>query len=497
MKSFWQSLGRSARVSLVVGVLVILSIMGTTFWWVLRPNYQVLFSDLKPQDAAAMTTELEKLKVPYSVDDNGSVILVDKSLVHATRIKLMGKDLPLHGAVGFELFNNTDFGMTEFAQKINYQRALQGELTRTILSLSEIRDVRVHLALPEQGLFKQANAKPKAAITLTLHEGQSLRPEQVSGIQRLVAAATPGMTAQDVTMLDKQGVALSRLAENGSDDVTPSSAGNGNTRLELKNETEAQLVRKASAVLDKAFGPGQALASVDVTLNMDQVRTTTEDVIPAPSRTADSKGVIVKERESVRDGNTPPLDQAKSAGAGAGGSTQREVDYQVGRRVEQVVSSAGAVRRIQVVAVVRQAMDSAQEEQLRRILAAAVGASPERGDTVVVQSLQAWSHETGPAAPGIAALQSDAQAAEPKVVAAPSSAVVPQLVTAIVALAVVVVAIGLLIHALRRRPIQQASTKALSPMERQAALQRVHEWLQHEPLQGAAPSNHAAGAAHP
>ncbi|WP_200848025.1 flagellar M-ring protein FliF C-terminal domain-containing protein, partial [Rhizobium sp. 18055] len=128
------------------------------------------------------------------------------------------------------------------------------------------------------------------------------------------------------------------------------------------------------------------MASVDVTLNMDQVRITTEDVIPAPSRSSDSRGVIVKERESVRDGGQAPLDAARSGAAG-GASTQREVDYQVGRRVEQVVSQAGAVRRIQVVAVVRQALDGAQEDKLRRLLAAAVGANTERGDLVVVQSL--------------------------------------------------------------------------------------------------------------
>ncbi|MFY7940151.1 MAG: flagellar M-ring protein FliF, partial [Burkholderiaceae bacterium] len=131
----------------------------------------MLFSDLKPQDAGAMTAELERLKVPYQVADNGTAILVDKAVVHTTRIKLMGKELPLHGAVGLELFNNTDFGMTEFAQKINYQRAVQGELTRTILSLAEIRVVRVHLALPEQGLFKQATSKAKASISLTLRQG--------------------------------------------------------------------------------------------------------------------------------------------------------------------------------------------------------------------------------------------------------------------------------------------------------------------------------------
>jgi len=212
MWAFWESLSRGARASLLTGVVLISVVLGAIGWWALRTEYQVLFSDLRAQDAQAMTAELDRLKIPYRLADSGTAILVDAASVHATRLKLMGRELPLQGAVGFELFNNTDFGMTEFAQKINYQRALQGELTRTILSLAEVSEVRVHLALPEQGLFKQANARAKASISVALHQGAVLRPEQVSGMQRLVAAAVPGMTVQDVTIVDQRGVALTRVA---------------------------------------------------------------------------------------------------------------------------------------------------------------------------------------------------------------------------------------------------------------------------------------------
>ncbi len=492
MNAFWEGLGRSARAGLVAGAIAIVLLTAALAWWLMRPDYQVLFSDLKPQDAAAMSAELDKLKIPYRFDEANGSILVDRPQVHSTRIKLMGQDMPLHGAVGFELFNNTDFGMTEFAQKINYQRALQGELTRTILSLSEIRDVRVHLALPEQGLFKQAHARPKAAITVTLREGRVLRPEQVSGIQRLVAAATPGMTAQDVTVVDRQGVALSRPADEGADAAAGMAGGSG--RLELKKDTEAQLARKAAAVLDRAFGPGQAMASVDVTLNMDQVRITTEDVIPAPSRTADSRGVIVKERESVRDGGQAPLDAAR-AGSGAGASTQREVDYQVGRRVEQVVSQAGAVRRIQVVAVVRQALDAAQEDKLRRLLAAAVGANPDRGDLVVVQSLQALvpsaaaagGAATGAGAPDASgqapgALQDTETEAAGQADAAGQGAAVSraglELWWAAAGTGLLLLLAGAGLVATRRRaPASSAPSRRLSEAEREAALRKVQAWM--------------------
>ena len=150
IRNFWNGLGRGARAGLVAGTVSIALATAAMGWWALRADYQVLFAELSPQDAAAMTAELERLKVPYRLADEGASILVEKEQVYAVRMKLMGKDLPLHGAVGFELFNNSDFGMTEFAQKINYQRALQGELTRTILSLAQVKDARVLLVLPEQ-----------------------------------------------------------------------------------------------------------------------------------------------------------------------------------------------------------------------------------------------------------------------------------------------------------------------------------------------------------
>lgn len=383
--SFWQQLSRGARTGLIAGAICIIAATATIGYTLLRPEYQVLFSGLAPQDAAAMVGELDHLKIPYVLDDNGTSILVDKAAVYKTRIKLMGGDLPLHGAVGFELFNNSDFGMTEFAQKINYQRALQGELTRTILSLDEIRDARVLLALPEQGLFKQNNGTAKASITLMLKPGQTLRNEQVAGIQRLVAASVNGIAAQDVTIVDQTGVALTRSA--GGDDVGDA----GSARLELKKEMETYLARKAEQVLDRALGPAQGLVSIDVTLDMDRVQSTQDDVVSAPTKPGEvPSGVVVRERDTERDVSAPLDDSSTRTGHGdQGGSSQHEVEYAVGRRVEQVIKQPGSIRRIDVVTVVHRALGTEQQEQLRKTIAASVGASPERGDRVVVQTMDA------------------------------------------------------------------------------------------------------------
>lgn len=352
-------------------------------YWALHTDYDVLFSRLSPQDAAAMTKELDQMKVPYRIGDDGTSILAERASVPQLRLRLMGKDLPLHGAVGFELFNNSDFGMTEFAQKVNYQRALQGELTRTILSLAEVESVRVHLAFPEEGLFKRDQGHAKASVALTLRDGRELRRDQVRGIQRLVAAAVPDIESKDVTLVNAQGVALT--AEAGG---AESSEAASSLRMELKRETEQYLTQKANAVLAKAFGPGAALASVDVELDMNQVKVTREDVLTPPAGDGEApSGIVVHEREATKD--APRSAGSNSVdGSDSPSSTQHEIDYQLGRRVEQVVSSPGAIAHLQALAVLRVPVGPAQAEQVRQLLASAVGASQDRRDVVVVQSVE-------------------------------------------------------------------------------------------------------------
>lgn len=459
MNMWWRALDARARVVLLCATAGLVLLLAAAAWWTLRTDHAVLFSELRPQDAAVMTAELEKLKVPYVLADQGATVLVDRAQVHAVRLKLMGRELPLHGTVGLELFNHTDFGMTEFAQKINYQRALQGELTRTILSFPEIRDARVHLALPEQGLFRQNTARPKAAITLALRQGHALRGEQVQGIQRLVAAAVPGLAAQEVTIVDQHGLALNRASEAELD------AG-GHARLDVKRETENYLSRKAGLVLEKAFGPGQALASVDVTLNMDQVRVTTEDVLAAADpRGGAATGVLVRERESARDSAADG--RSTDARGTHGSSMQRDVEYQAGRRTEQVVTQPGAIRRMHVVAVVRQNLTEEQREQVGRMVAAAVGLATERGDTVVVQTLQPAVAAESPVAPAAAV-------APPVLQDHPGG--IPWLQVSLGLLVLLVLGI-----AVRRRRVGGAEQALLTEAQRRAALQRVQGWLQQDP----------------
>lgn len=380
MTEKWAALSARAKGGLVLGVMLVVALTLGLAMWIYSADYQVLFADLNPADAAAMTSELERQKVPYQLSDGGNTILVPKDVVYKTRLKLMGKDIPLHGAVGFEVFNNADFGMTEFVQKVNYQRAVQGELTRTILSIEGIRSARVHLAVPEQGLFKKTAAKSKASVTLIMKPGHALEPEQIAGIQRLVAASVPDIAAGDVTVLDQHGIALTRAT--GTDGAGESAG----TQLDSKKSTEDYLTHKVTQVLDKTFGPGEAIASVDVALDLDQSRITTEDVVPAKLKgehDGTPTGVVVRERQTVRD--APGTSAARDASAAT--VTSNESEYQVGRRVEQTISAPGKTRRMTVAVIVKRPLSDAQIDRIKELVGSAVGFNAQRGDAIVVSSV--------------------------------------------------------------------------------------------------------------
>lgn len=467
----WKGLEPRARAGIVAGGVLIAGMALALGLWAYRADYQVLFADVASADAAAMTAELDKMKTPYQLADGGNTILVPKDQVYKTRLKLMGKELPLHGAVGFEVFNNADFGMTEFVQKVNYQRAVQGELTRTILSIEEIQAARVHLALPEQGLFKKTAAKPKASVTVTMKNGKTLAPEQIVGIQRLVAASVPEIGSDDVTVLNQHGVALTRAVQ-----LDGSGAQSANAQLDSKRGMEDYLAKKVTQVLDSTFGEGTAVATVDVLLNLDQSKITTEEVLPAkgPANGVPS-GVVVRERQTSHDG-TPAMAAPGSPVKAAGGSTTTESDYQVGRRVEQLTPASGTVKRMTVAVLVRQTLREDQVEKLKDVVALAIGFNPQRGDAVVVHTMDQFAGpvvlHTAPQEDTAAASKQAADTAQAKQEARQS----PMLVAAVLAGILVAVALGLLAWTMggQRRKTQAAR---LDPVARQQLLQDIRGWI--------------------
>jgi flagellar M-ring protein FliF len=481
LTEIWKGNSRRAKVAFVLALVAILILAGGAALWALRTDYRPLFTDLDPQDAAAIASELDRLKIPYAVGDDGASILVAKDSVHATRLKVMGKGLELKGTVGFEIFNNTDFGMTEFAQKVNYQRALQGELARTISALDEVRSARVHLVLPETGLLRRGGVRPKASVTLSVRGTRKLSGEQIEGIQRLVAASVPEMVPAAVTVLDQQGIALSRPAD---------AARIGGVQLDAKREMEAYLVRKVVAVLDKALGPGRGIVSVDVDLDEDQVKVTREDILPG----ATSNGVVVRRRETTQRAASGDVEAGPVSGrrrASPPTAATEEIEYAHGRKVEQIVTNPGSVRRISVGVLLPADVDADRAEGLKRVIAMAVGLDPARGDGIAIS----WAG--GSASPAVVPPMA-AQARRPtahirSVTAADRAAArtsrsidrvwrIPlTLSTAfplLPAAAVVLLLLVLLVLRLRRAGTSHDKpVRALTPGEREETLARLKAWL--------------------
>lgn len=197
---------------IVAAVSVIALALGAAWVMFFRPTYQTLLSDLRPADASAIVAELDRKKVPYRLADGGATILVPSELVDGARLDVMGGDEPSRGTVGFELFNKSDMGLTDFAQKINYQRALQGELARTIMTFAGVDSVRVHLSLGEEHVFREDQVAPKASVTVHMKRNAALTQAIAQGIRRMVAAAVPRMDVADVVVLDEYGQAVTSAA---------------------------------------------------------------------------------------------------------------------------------------------------------------------------------------------------------------------------------------------------------------------------------------------
>ncbi|MDD3799224.1 MAG: flagellar basal-body MS-ring/collar protein FliF [Novosphingobium sp.] len=205
------------RQIIVFGTLftAVVGVLALVYFAFLRPGYAVLYEDIREADAAQIVGELEKQGIPYRLADDGHRVLVPEDEVDRARVTIAGSGIAMGGVVGFELFNDADMGLTEFAEKVNYQRALQGELARTIMMMDGISFARVHLSLPERSLFRTARTGPKAAVTIQAVRGRPLQARQVEGIQRLIASTVAELSARDVAVLDDKGDLISPSVPTG------------------------------------------------------------------------------------------------------------------------------------------------------------------------------------------------------------------------------------------------------------------------------------------
>ena len=469
------TLGKVARFTLGAVMLMLLAAAVTLAWRLLTPDYQVLFSELDAQDASAIVSELERMKVAHRLQDEGRTILVEKNDVYPTRLKLMSKGVNLRGTVGFELFSDSDFGMTEFAQKINYQRAMQGELARTIMALEEVRAARVHLVIPESGLLHRGESHGKASITITTRPGRALQPAQVLGIQRLVAAAVPQIEPAAVTILDSRGVALNAAA----DGEGGGALAGGDARLDIKRQTEAYFIEKAGKVLDRAVGPGRAIVMVDALLNHEALKITQEQVLVAAGN--GGEGAVVRSKQtSQSDGRARPVADAGTSARSE--SSVNEVEFQHGKRIEQIVTAPGAIRRLSVGVVLPDALPPAQAQKLTEVVSMAVGLNPGRGDGIAVYTLDSLAgarqeSQAGGGPSADKALVEQAAAAQPPAARnhdKPLSSRDELGYSLALPAALLILAGALAVLYIRRRPVGVAR---LSDSERSRMLRELQEWL--------------------
>ncbi|MEI8015892.1 MAG: flagellar basal-body MS-ring/collar protein FliF [Nitrospira sp.] len=408
--------------------------------WTQQPDMQVLFTNLNPEDAAGIVDKLKETKVPYETTGGGNTVLVPSAQVHELRLQLATQGLPHGGGVGFEIFDRTSIGMSDFVQKLNYRRALQGELARTIAQMPEIERARVHLATPERRLFSNdENNRSRASVVLSLRNGQALAKTQVNGIVHLVSSSVEGLQVKDVTVVDGHGRLLSSAA--GSDDA----AGLTGSQLEYQRTVEKDIETRIQTMLERIVGVNKAVVRVSSILDFRKVETTEErydpnsQVVRSEQRGQEKangvngvSGGVPGVQSNVPEGTAQEPAQTSSSN----NQTKNEtVNYEISRTVSRVVESSGSIKQLSVAVLVdgiyemaapseagKAGSDTAKkymarpEEDMKRIeeiVKKAMGYSAERQDQVQVTNVQFDIATEEPPAQGIEAAAEPANSFTP------------------------------------------------------------------------------------
>jgi flagellar M-ring protein FliF len=468
MSALWNSWGRGGQMAAMGAAVIGLGLLLWLALVQLREDYGVLFTDLSESDAAAIVKQLKKEKIPYRLANNGTTVQVPAEQVHDVRLTVMSGELPLSGGVGFEIFDKQGLGTTEHSQKVSYQRALQGELARTISTMDNVRQVRVHLVLPESTLFTRDRQQASAAVAVTLEPGTTLERQQILGVQRLVAAAVPGLEGPRVVITDQRGVSLTAADAGGASGVA-------DARLQVKRDIEEYMTHKIVRLLDSAFGPGQAIVSVDASLNFDATKTTIQDLLPAQD--AEGGGRIVRRRQVTGSSTPQPTWTTASEAASSAPrlpSSTSEVEYEYGRRIDEVIAAPGALSRLNVGVIVPGELTEEKRVRVMELVRVAAGIDLARGDAVSVQPLS----QLGGAA---ASNESQAVESDEDVIPQPASKT-PAAETTTVPVTVALGALaGLVILLVATVVVQRAGRRTLSVRQREELLLELRQSLNGNP----------------
>ncbi|MGZ8530712.1 MAG: flagellar basal-body MS-ring/collar protein FliF [Candidatus Binatia bacterium] len=354
-------------------------------------NYGPLYTNLAPQDGSAVVKELDAAKIPYAITNGGTVIEVPRGVLYQTRLKLAGKGIPAGGGVGFEIFEKNQFGASEFTQQVNFLRAQQGELSRTINSITAVQSSRIHLAIPSRTNFLGPEEKPSASVVVELRPGYHLSPDQVQGIVNLVAGSVPKLSSDKVTVIDGSGRPLKEIVA-----AVASTEAEKVAALKLKHETELQ--RRVETMLDPVLGAGKVIVRANVQISLQETLMTKEEFDP------DNK-VVRSQRQSSDDSgakggnpgvqaNLPGGDATKANDGGAKRSSEMTT-YEIGRTTSRIMEPRGQIQKLSVAVMVDGKYDnekylarSAEEmELIKGIVKRAVGFDSERGDEIEIANV--------------------------------------------------------------------------------------------------------------
>ncbi len=398
LQELWGKLDTRAKVIIGASTFVVFTGLIFLVFILGDPNYQPLYEQLDPEDASAIVEELDTRGVSYRLRDGGSTILVPADQVHDMRLEMAGQDLPASGQVGFEVFDDVQFGTTDFERRVNLYRAMGGELSRSIESMNAIRSARVQITAPEESLFITEERPAKASVMLDLEPRHQLSSEQARAIGNLVASGVPDLTLENVTIVDTAGNLLSpeRMGENDFRQAGDISS----TQREMERDYEEKLKERLNAMLARILGPDNFTVQVESRMNFDLRERESHTYLPI----INDEG-LPRSRQELREiyygGDVPEEEGAPGTATNIPGyltveemeedgyyeRTEETINYEMDEVVEREEFAPGSIERLSVSVMVDDEMAEDEIVVLEESIQAAVGFDAERGDTVNVSSL--------------------------------------------------------------------------------------------------------------
>jgi flagellar M-ring protein FliF len=405
LKKLYRSLSATQRWSILIfGLLIIIGVSWFTHQQ-RESGFRPLFSSLSTEDASAIIVKLKEGGVDYRIGENGTSVMVPEARVAELRLELAGAGLPKTGRIGYEIFDKTNFGITDFAEHVNYRRAVEGELERSIVSIAEVEQARVHITFPKESVYLDAREPAKASVLVRLHPGASLSGQNVAAITHLVSSAVEGLVPTAVSLVDMNGNLLNRprRAATGDSDLSGEA-------LEYRQRVEHELQAKIGGTLESLLGPDKFRTAVSAECDMtageqsEEVFDPSKSVMVQSQRTEDAPGsttIASGQPGTASNLPNPPVSTPRSAN----GPSRRveNVTYQSSRTTRHVKLAQGAIKRLSIAVLVDQTVQwEIKGNQMQRVLvppapeklksihdlvATAVGLVPERGDQLTVETL--------------------------------------------------------------------------------------------------------------